>query len=208
MPAAESRAGVEDLYLTGPAGGIATTSTRCYSVSSTMASFCSSVKLRRFRRWPRGKSSFEATVKTVLAASFLAALPIPLLTFARVLGRKVRSPVDLYFSALEEIAPSRKLFSEIWDAKSRCVAVNKLQFIASSCIARNAWMAIECFVLLGREKRLRRLSRRNSHRSLHHFVQFPCSQLVHLAIQSRTKFGTQNDDRQLLMHPIGSRVGR
>jgi hypothetical protein len=40
------------------------------------------------------------------AASFLAALPILLLTFARVLGRKVRSPVDLYFSALQEIAPS------------------------------------------------------------------------------------------------------
>jgi hypothetical protein len=75
------------------------------------------------------------------------------------------------------------------------VAVNPLQFSASSCIAQNAWMAIECFVLLGGEKRFGHLSRRDSHRSLYPFVQFPCHKLVHLAIEGRTKFGTQNDDR-------------
>jgi hypothetical protein len=56
-------------------------------------------------------------------------------------------------------------------------------------------MAIESFVLLGGEEPLRRLLRRDSHQSLHPFVQLPCFQLLHLAVERWTMFGTQNDDR-------------
>ncbi len=112
-----------------------------------------SVKLRRFKHWPRGGSLFDTSVKTVLAASFSAALLTLLLTFARVLGRRYTRQSIYTYPRASRSRHRRKVFTEIWCSKSRCVAFNPLQFSASTCIAQNAWMAIECFVLLGERNR-------------------------------------------------------
>ena len=56
------------------------------SASITIASFSSSVKLRRFDRRSRGGSPGTEAVKTVSADRSLAALLTPLLIFGRALG--------------------------------------------------------------------------------------------------------------------------
>ena len=154
-----------------------------------------SVKLRRFKHWPRGGSLFDTSVKTVLAASFSAALLTLLLTFARVLGRRYARQSIYTYPRASRSRHRRKVFTEIWCWKSRCVAFNLLQFSASTCIAQNAWMAIECFVLLGERNCCGAFHAATLYQRLHHYVPLRCRQLLNFTIERRTKFGTQNDDR-------------